>query len=53
MKGPLDDELDAGGTISSVPYPQVLKDSKKTGGVENVRRLTGRRIAERGEDESL
>jgi hypothetical protein len=29
MKGPLDDELDAGGTRSSVPYPTVLKNSKK------------------------
>jgi hypothetical protein len=29
MKGPLGDELDAGGTIKSVPYPGVLKDIKK------------------------
>jgi hypothetical protein len=29
MKEPLGDELDAGGTISSVPYPEVLKDIKK------------------------
>jgi hypothetical protein len=28
MKGPLDDELDAGGTISSLPHPKVLKNSK-------------------------
>jgi hypothetical protein len=37
MKGPLVDELDAGGTISSVAYQGVLKDSKKTLQVENVR----------------
>jgi hypothetical protein len=28
MKEPLGNELDAGGTIESVPYPEVLKDIK-------------------------